>query len=61
MFNDLTIKTGIIWGKVCLDTVKEVVVLSNISKASVSEIETAITEYMMHEKKKYVKIAKESV
>lgn len=61
MFNDLTIKTGIIWGKVCLDTVKEVVVLSNISKESVSEIETAITEYMMREKKKYVKIAKESV
>ncbi len=61
MFNDLTIRTGIIWGKACLDTVKEVVVLSNLSKASVDEIETAITEYMMTEKKKYVKIAKENV
>lgn len=61
MFNDLTIKTGIIWGKACLDTVKEVVVLSNLAKDSVNEIETAITEYMMVEKKKYVKIAKESV
>ncbi len=61
MFNDLTIRTGIIWGKACLDTVKEVVVLSNLSKASVSEIETAITEYMMVEKKKYVKVAKENV
>lgn len=61
MFNDLTIKTGIVWGKACIDTVKEVVVLSNLSKQSVDEIETAITEYMMTEKKKYVKIAKESV
>lgn len=61
MFNDLTIKTGIVWGKACIDTVKEVVVLSNLSKNSVDEIETAITEYMMAEKKKYVKIAKESV
>jgi hypothetical protein len=56
MFNDLTIRTGIIWGKACLDTVKEVVVLSNLSKSSVDEIETAITEYMMREKKKYLKV-----
>ncbi len=60
MFNDLSIRTGVIWGKACLDTVKEVVVLSNLSKSAVSEIETAITEYMMREKKKYVKIEKES-
>jgi hypothetical protein len=56
MFNDLTIKTGIVWGKACLDTVKEVVILSNLSKASVDEIETVVTEYMMREKKKYVKV-----
>ena len=30
MFNDLTIKNGILWGKVIIDTVKEEVVLSNI-------------------------------
>lgn len=56
MLNDLTIKTGIVWGKACLDTVKEVVVLSNLSKESVDEIETAVTEYMMREKRKYVKV-----
>lgn len=50
MFNDLSIKTGIIWGKVNIDTVKEVVVLSNLSKASMDEIETNISEYMMREK-----------
>lgn len=55
MFNDLTVNTGIIWGKVYIDTIKETVVLSNVSKASVREIETEITEYMMTEKQKYIK------
>lgn len=54
MFNDLTVHTGIIWGKINIDTVKETVVLSNISKSAVREIETEITEYMMEEKKRYV-------
>lgn len=53
LFNDLTVNTGMIWGKVNIDTVKETVVLSNISKDAVDEIETNITEYMMSEKKKY--------
>jgi len=53
MFNDLTIKTGLIWGKVVIDTIKEEVVFSNVSKNAVSEIETSISEYMMQEKKKY--------
>ena len=54
MFNDLTVFSGMIWGKVYIDTVKETVVLSNVSKASLDEIETNITEYMMTEKKKYI-------
>lgn len=53
MFNDLTVNTGIFWGKVNIDTIKETVILSNISKGAVDEIETEITEYMMAEKKKY--------
>ena len=52
MFNDLNVKMGIIWGKISIDTIKEVVYLSNIQREAVPEIETAITEYMMHEKKK---------
>lgn len=56
MFNDITVSTGLIWGKVAIDTVKEVILLSNISKAAIDEIETEITEYMMKEKKKYVKL-----
>jgi hypothetical protein len=57
MFNDITLKSGIIWGKVLIDTVKELVVLSNIDKKALGEIETYITEYMMEEKKKYSKEA----
>ena len=53
MFNDLTVNTGIFWGKVNIDTIKETIVLSNIAKTSVQEIETAITHYMREEKKKY--------
>ena len=54
MFNDLTVNSGLIWGKVYIDTVKETVILSNISKSALDEIETMVTEYMMEEKKKYV-------
>lgn len=60
MFNDITVKSGIIWGKIVLDTVKEIVHLSNVSKKALPRIETEITEYMMREKKKMVKISKEA-
>jgi len=53
MFNDLEVKMGIIWGKIVIDTVKEVVTLSNIDRNSLNEIETNISEYMMREKQKY--------
>ncbi len=52
MFNDLEVRMGLIWGKICIDTIKEEVYLSNISKNALPAIETAITEYMMKEKKK---------
>lgn len=53
MFNDLKVVEGLIWGRVIIDTAKEVVYLSNLDKKSLPLIETEITEYMMHEKKKY--------
>ncbi len=55
LYNDLKVVTGLIWGKICIDTVKEVVVFSNIDKNSLNDIETNITEYMMKEKKEYGK------
>lgn len=59
MFNDITVKSGMIWGKIVLDTVKEIVHLSNVSKKALPRIETEVTEYMMRERKKMVKIPKE--
>lgn len=53
MFNDLTVRKGLIFGNVIIDTIKEKVVLSNIDSNALPEIETIITEYMMTEKKKY--------
>lgn len=53
MFNDIKVKMGIIWGEIIIDTVKEKVFLSYISKKALPEIETKITEYMMKEKEKY--------
>ncbi len=53
MFNDLAVRKGILWGRVTIDTIKEVVVLSNIDPNALDEIETNITEKMIKEKKKY--------
>lgn len=53
MFNDINVKMGLIWGKIYIDTVKEVVKLSNIQREALDDIETAVTEYMMREKQKY--------
>lgn len=58
MFNDLSIKQNIIWGRVSIDTVKEVINLSNIDKNALDEIETKITQFMMDEKKKYKDVDK---
>ena len=42
-----------VFWKVCIDTVKEVVQLSNLSKDALPEIETKITQFMMEAKKEY--------
>lgn len=53
MYNDLTINTGMIWGKLCIDTVKEEVQLSNIDKDALPELESTITNFMLEAKKQY--------
>lgn len=53
LFNDLKVLSGIIWGKVHIDTVKEFVTISNLDKKSLREIETEVSTYVMREKKKY--------
>ncbi len=51
MFNDLTIRMGLLWGKVIIDTVKEQVYLSNLSSGAIRELETVLSKYMMQKKR----------
>ena len=53
MYNDLQILSGIFWGKIVIDTVKEVIYFSNLSKKALVEIESIISMYMMEAKKLY--------
>ena len=51
MFNDFSIHMGLIWGRASIDTVKEVIILSNLSRGALVEIETVLTKYMMQKKR----------
>ncbi len=53
LYNDLQVHQGLLFGRVTVDTVKEEVIISNLPKSGVDEIETNITEFMMREKQKY--------
>ncbi|MDO5569353.1 MAG: PH domain-containing protein [bacterium] len=53
LFNDLSIYQGLIWGRVKIDTVKELVILSNVDPNALQEIETQISTFMIKEKRKY--------
>ena len=53
MYNDMQIYRGLIFGRLTIDTIKEKIVITNLSKHALDEIETAISEFMMNEKKKY--------
>ena len=53
MFNDIKVRSNIIWGSVDIDTIKEFFTITNISKRALVEIETNISEYMMEMKKEY--------
>lgn len=55
MYNDLNIRTSLIWGKVNIDTINEQITFSNIDKAAMTEIETNISSLMMELKKAYTK------
>ena len=60
MFNDLSVQSGIIWGKVFIDTIKEQVIINNIDKRALAEIQNRVSEYMLEEKRKVVKVEKDS-
>ena len=46
MYNDSTVHSGLIWGRIIIDTVKEKILLTNIDPNALSEIEDHITEGM---------------
>ena len=50
MFSDLTIRKGLFFGNVIIDTVKEKVILSNIDPRALPELETIMSEYMINNK-----------
>ena len=53
MYNDLSVSKGLIFGRVILDTIKEVLTLTNIDPRALSEIESNITEIMLKQKKEF--------
>lgn len=53
MYNDLQVFSGIFWGKITIDTVKEVIHFTNFTKRALPEIESVISMYMMEAKKLY--------
>lgn len=58
MFNDFQVYRGFIFGRIDIDTVKEVVQFSNLDPRSLTEIETSLSEYLVKEKPKYLKEVK---
>ena len=59
LFNDLKLYSGLFWGTIEIDTVKEVIFVSNLDKKSLDEIETNINRIMMEGKKELRKEGKE--
>lgn len=58
LYNDLQVFQGLLWGKIIIDTAKETIALTNLPKRSLDDIETNISEYMMEQKKLYIKEGK---
>lgn len=59
MYNDLSVSKGLIFGRIVIDTIKEVITLTNIDPSALSEIETNITEIISRQKKEYAKRERE--
>ena len=53
MYNDLSVSKGIIWGRIVIDKIKEVITITNVDARELDEIETNITEIMIKNKKEY--------
>ena len=51
LFNDLKIYSGLLFGKVEIDTVKETIFVSNLDKKSLDEIENNVNNIMLKKKR----------
>ncbi len=52
LYNDLKVYEGLFWGRITIDTVKEKIIITNLSKKGLPDIETNVSEYMMKAKKR---------
>lgn len=59
MYNDLTVHKGILFGSIVIDTIKEVITITNIDPKALDEIETNITEIMLKQKRNFPKREKQ--
>lgn len=50
LYNDMKIYRGLMFGRIIIDTAKEKITLTNLSKHALDEIETAISSFMMEAK-----------
>lgn len=55
MLNDFEIRTGIFYGSVEIDTIKEHFTINSLSKSSLPLVEDALSKYMVNEKLKYTR------
>ena len=60
MYNDLATNKNIIWGTVVIDTIKEVVRITNIDARALPEIDQEVNQIVMKQKKEYGLKEKES-
>ncbi len=47
MCNDIKVYRGLIWGKIKIDTLKELVIISNVSKHGVDDAETNLVKHIL--------------
>lgn len=55
LYNDLKVTSGLIFGRVIIDTVKETIIISGIDKNALPDVETNISKIMIELKKEYAK------
>ena len=55
LFNDFEVYKGFIFGRLDIDTAKEVIKLSNIDPRALVEIETNLSEYLLKIKPRFLK------